>query len=195
MPGNPAKYDKLDIVNCFLLLSKQQSRGALLEQLQLGEGSIRSILDILKDKGLIDPSNQGHIHSNTGKDVYDKISNEISFHESDSKSFLEKYFPLFKNDVLLCVQLKEYNQTLKDVYLLRDWAVRTGADGLLTLQYLGDKLRFPQYESAEDFTIVEELFGINKCGTVLIVTAKDKHIAKRALLNVVDNLTSIFNEF
>ena len=196
MPGNIASFDKLDIIRCFFLLKEQHSRNSLKKKLKLGEGSIRSILDILKEKKLISPSNQGHILSNDGKELYDKIIKEIISHKSlTSEPFLKTYFPLFQNHIILCYQLPHYKKQVTDIYLLRDHAVRMGADGSLILEYKNGKLKFPGFDINDNFEIIENLFELEKIGLVLIVVAKDKITAHRGILNIVDHLTNIFQEF
>ena len=46
MVGNLPNFTKLDVLRCLFRIEKPLSRSALSESLELGEGTIRSILDI-----------------------------------------------------------------------------------------------------------------------------------------------------
>ena len=53
MVSNITHYVKTDIIRAFLLIKENVSRNELVSKLALGEGSVRTILDVLKDKNLI----------------------------------------------------------------------------------------------------------------------------------------------
>jgi len=53
MVGNIPGYVKTDIIRAFLLMKENISRNKLVKKLELGEGTVRTILDILKHKNLI----------------------------------------------------------------------------------------------------------------------------------------------
>ena len=48
MVGNLSNFMRIDVLRCLLKIEKPISRLKLSEILELGEGTIRSILDILK---------------------------------------------------------------------------------------------------------------------------------------------------
>ena len=50
MVGNTPNFSKYDVLRCFLRLEKEIGRQELAKELSLGEGTIRSILDILKKR-------------------------------------------------------------------------------------------------------------------------------------------------
>ena len=77
MVGNTPNFTKLDILRCFLRLDRKISRKELASELRLGEGTVRTILDILKGIGLLDSSRVGHFLSGKGKEVHENIYKDI----------------------------------------------------------------------------------------------------------------------
>ena len=198
MPGNIPSFDVLDVIRCFLLLEQQRSRTFLTEHLQLGEGTIRSILVQLKEKGLIIPSNKGHILSKKGVDLVVRIKKQASFYDPAlvKPHFFTSFFPLFPKDVVKCCHLFRDYSSLRDIYLLRDHAIRKGADGALILVFSEGRLQFPGYTYPGDLSILEQMFPLQlKKGIVLIVVAETEILAQKGLLNILHNLTPVFNEF
>ncbi|MBI2656169.1 hypothetical protein HYX03_00330, partial [Candidatus Woesearchaeota archaeon] len=52
MVGNIQNFTKLDILRCFLRFNKNTGRQELSRKLELGEGTVRTILNTLKSKKL-----------------------------------------------------------------------------------------------------------------------------------------------
>jgi len=77
MVGNLANFTKMDLLRCLLRIEKPVSRSFLSKSLELGEGTIRSILDILKEKGYLQSNNTGHYLSEKGKTIVKKIKDRI----------------------------------------------------------------------------------------------------------------------
>ena len=67
MKKNMPKFDEIDILRVFLKVNKFPGRKQLAAELDIGEGSLRSILDILKKKRLLESNYQGHKLSKTGE--------------------------------------------------------------------------------------------------------------------------------
>src|SRR3989338_10737 len=78
MVGNIPNFTKIDILRCFLRFSKNTGRQELARELEIGEGTMRTILKILKSKNLLDSTKKGHFLSKRGggalKQIYDSIS-------------------------------------------------------------------------------------------------------------------------
>ena len=78
MVGNKPNYEKEDIIRAFLLIDKNPiSRLELVTKLLLGEGTIRTILDILKRKELLTSMNKGHLLSLKGEKKKEYIYNNF----------------------------------------------------------------------------------------------------------------------
>ncbi len=69
MVGNLSNYHKLDVVRMLFSLTEIKSRSQLVESLEIGEGTIRTLLTMLKDKKLIESTSGGHILSKKGFSV------------------------------------------------------------------------------------------------------------------------------
>src|SRR3989344_89961 len=120
MVGNIPNYAKYDILRCFLRLSKNIGRQELSKELGLGEGTIRTILDILKSKNLLDSTKKGHFLSREGSSELDKIFDNI---EMPKIVETEVIYPEYEKMAIL---MKKFNE-LKEVYRLRDIAVKNHA--------------------------------------------------------------------
>ena len=194
MPGNISSYDTLDIVRCFLLLREQRSRLFLTQKLNIGEGSVRSILENLKSKGLIQPSPKGHIQSPSGKELNKKLRSNLILHKPiRSEKLLSQFFPLFPNDMLIACELFE-EKNLRDVYLLRDQAIRMGADGAFVMQYTAGRLDFPHFAYDGDLSSIENEFNFKKEGIIFLVIAKSEVGAVKGILNMICSVSTLLDD-
>jgi len=128
MVGNTPNFSKLDILRCFICLDKKLSRNELAKSLELGEGTIRSILNILKAKELLNSDKKGHSLTKKGSEFLKRIEQQISrFKEIENK----KFFPSQKKIGIIIKNIGKLIET----YKLRDIAVKNGADGAILLEY------------------------------------------------------------
>ena len=74
MVGNIPNFNDVDILRCFLKIDKDISRIDLVKKLQLGEGTIRTILNILKNNNLITSTQKGHSFNEKGVKILNNIS-------------------------------------------------------------------------------------------------------------------------
>ena len=139
MVGNIANFMKIDLMRCLLRIKKPVSRSFLSKSLELGEGTIRSILGILKKEGYLESNNIGHYLSKKGIKIVKKIGDNATFKKFDDIS-------LFPNKKVITTQIKNPEKAI-NVVALRDEAVKNGAEGALILKY-DKKLRFydPYYK-------------------------------------------------
>jgi len=135
MERTQAKYFKPDVLNTFLNLEKPMSRAELVARTGLGEGSMRSILNILKAKGLIQSSKRGHWATKRGLSLLRELQRQLDILEPRSLKFP-------KSREILCFHIRgPVNQVPS--YLLRDIAVRWGATGALIFRFNGRQLVLP----------------------------------------------------
>jgi len=127
MPGNKPNYSRIDVLRTFLLIRGNKSRLELVKKLDLGEGTIRSILDLIKNKMLIVSTNKGHFLTKKG---FNLIKNINSLIEIKDIEFSEIYPETAKSLVL--VKTKEKKAISVE---FRDTAVREGADGAIIAQF------------------------------------------------------------
>jgi len=128
MVGNNPNFSKIDVLRCFLRLERNLSRQTLSKELSLGEGTIRTILDILKSKGLLLSGKKGHSLSKKGVATIDSIKSHMSFPKET------KFEQVYPGTAKMGFLLKDVRK-LDNTHALRDIAVRNGADGALILKF------------------------------------------------------------
>ena len=175
MVGNLSNFTKIDTLRCLLKIEEPVSRAELSKTLNLGEGTIRSILDILKENKFLESNNKGHFLSAKGNDIVEKIKNHINMKEIVT----HKIFPN-KKKTAVCV--KKSIKVIKS-YILRDEAVKNGADGAIILKF--DKkliLYDPGYQ--EDFSDVENKLDLSANDLVILAYADSYRLAEHGALAV-----------
>ena len=169
MVGNIANFTKIDLLRCLLRIEKPVSRAFLSKSLELGEGTIRSILDILKSKGYIESNNIGHYLSKTGIKFAEKIKDNITLKKIDG-------IPLFSNKKIVTIQIKNPAKIV-NVVDLRDEAVKNGAEGVLILKY-DKKLRFYDSDYKENLSEIEHRLKVSKNDLVIVAYADSYKLAE-----------------
>lgn len=192
MVGNLKNYTKIDILRCLLKIDNPISRVELSKILDLGEGTIRSILDILKENSFLDSNKNGHYLSNSGNVAINKIKNSVVMKEID----LTNVFPKQKK---VAVQIK-HPENLEKSYILRDIAVKNGADGAIIIEYGKDKkLKIFDVKYEEDFSEIESKFSLNYGDLVVIAYADSYRLAEHGALAVAveinNDLKNLLNKF
>jgi len=127
MVGVPPNYTVNDELRClyFIPAEGEISRASLTELLELGEGSVRSILDDLKNKRLIESTQNGHSLTERGKGVIGLFTKHTSAPDSLVLSLYAE-----KKGCALVVQKKF---AAEDILHLRDHAIKRGADAAIII--------------------------------------------------------------
>jgi predicted nucleic acid-binding protein len=141
--------------------------------LGLGEGTIRSILDILKEKDLLVSDKQGHSLSANGNSVVRKIKNYIEI----GKVNLDSIYQGKKN---IAIHIKNPKKIEKAVEL-RDTAVKNGADGALILESIDS-------DTEHNFNEIENKFDLSKDDMVIVAYADSYMLAEHGALAVAIEL-------
>tara|TARA_B100000315_G_C14593565_1_gene597365 strand:- start:2217 stop:2792 length:576 start_codon:yes stop_codon:yes gene_type:complete len=173
MVGNLSNFMKIDLLRCLLRIENPVSRSHLSKSLELGEGTIRSILDILKGKGFLESNNMGHSLSEKGKSTLKKIKDNIDI-EKISK------INLFPDKKSIAIHVKSPNKIEKTV-ILRDEAIKNGAEGALILKY-DKKLKFYDMDYKEDFSQIETEFDLKKNDIIIVAYADSYKLAEYGAL-------------
>src|SRR3989338_3881260 len=139
MVGNLSNYTKLDILRCFLNIRTGTSRNEIVTSLDLGEGTVRTILDSLKNRNLITSTRNGHSLTYKGLSLLGKINSMVELKDAA----LDEYKHLKKSAIRLRAS------SSKKEYELRDIAVKNGAEAALVLRYDGSKLIMPNYNKKD----------------------------------------------
>ena len=187
MVGNIPNFSKIDILRCFLRLDKNIGRQELAQELELGEGTIRTILGLLKSKKLIDSTKKGHFLSKKGDEMFFKINSCISMPKNLP---IRHIYPELKKVGILV----KIPSNLKESYKLRDIAVKNGAEGAIILQFNG-KLQTPESDYNYEFKELEEKFEL-KNNDILIVSFSNKNKnAEAGALSIAVELSKFLKKF
>jgi Mn-dependent DtxR family transcriptional regulator len=141
----PSRMLSFDIVHVFKTLQLIQenghiSRETLCEELQLGEGTIKTLVRHLKMQNLIESTNAGTKMTKKGNSFFSELLSSIPSEISLSKCAitLGKYN--------YSVLVKQMSSTIKDGIEQRDAAIKMGASGATTLLFKDNKFLIPQTE-------------------------------------------------
>ncbi|MBI4143248.1 hypothetical protein HY487_00020 [Candidatus Woesearchaeota archaeon] len=186
MVGNIPNFTKIDVLRCFLRFNKNISRQELAREMELGEGTVRSVLEALKSKKLIVSNKQGHFLSRKGEKILGEINSFIKAKSIKAKSL----YPDFEK---AGVQLKGTSR-LKEVYKLRDVAVKHGAEGALILEFEGH-LRAPDSDYEQDYKELERLFDLKNGDVLAIAFSSEKRKAENGALAIAIELCSPLKKF
>ncbi|MFH1317051.1 MAG: winged helix-turn-helix domain-containing protein [Candidatus Woesearchaeota archaeon] len=183
MVGNLSNYTKYDIIRCFLLINKKGvSRLFLANNLDIGEGTVRTILNKLKKKGLIKSNQMGHALSQKGGKISENIHGLLMF-KHDIKADFFKERNLTNNAILLMTE-----KEIKFDIFQRDVAIKNGADSCLILAYKNRKLHLHLFSGRFDLSSIKNEFNLNDNNLIVITFAKDKRWTEISGLAVIDEL-------
>jgi len=178
MVGNISNFNDFDVIRCFLAVSRHVSRQKLKKELGLGEGTVRTILDMLKKKGLISSTRKGHSLTGKGEPLAGKINNTIELKKIKTN--------IYKNTKQAAVLIRQ-KKHVKIKVELRDTAIRNGADAALILSF-DKKLHAPGIEIS--FPELDKLFKFEKNNILIVTFAKTQKDAENSALAVADKISS-----
>ena len=187
MVGNIPNFNKIDVLRCFLKLESKKSRQELAKELGLGEGTIRTILDILKAKKLTQSDKKGHYLSSKGSSLLKEISSRVSS-------------PKIISADIVYPNLKKAGAVIRDVgridkiYRFRDIAVKNGAEGALILRFDG-RLFAPESGYRQDFKEFENHFELQNNDIVVIAFSEDRRSAENGVLAIAVEISSGLKKF
>lgn len=187
MVGNIPNYTKIDILRCFLRLGRKTSRQELSRGLGLGEGTIRTILQSLKSRNLLDSTKKGHFLSKKGAELLEQIKLCISMPKALDASIL---YPEFKK-IGIVVKGQE---SLREIYKLRDIAVKNGSEGALILKF-ENRLYAPESGFEQDYSELEKYFKFGSGDILVISFAKEIRRAETGAVAVAVELNTALKSF
>lgn len=187
MVGNIPNFAKTDILRCFLRFSRNTGRKDIAREMELGEGTIRTILKILKHKKLLDSTKKGHFLSKSGAEALSQISARISM---PKKVAMQNLYPDLKKMGILVRNAPN----LKEVYKLRDIAVKHGADGAIILKFDG-RLRAPESGFEQEFKELEKYFDLKDNDALVIAFSGKSKDAENGALAIAVELNEALKKF
>jgi len=176
MVGNLPNFNELDVFRCFLSIDEKAARAELAKKLQLGEGTVKSILRILKEKKLTESTNKGHVLSEKGKKVLKDILDIITV---PKMIFSKNIYP---NHIKSGILVKSYKEK-KKTYALRDIAVKKGSEGALIF-YFDKKLRLLESGYKQDFSELENYFDLKKDNLLILTFSKNLRTGENSALAI-----------
>lgn len=178
MVGNISNYTKTDVLRCFLLIEKSLGRAELGKELEMGEGTVKTILSMLKKKGLIISTTHGHGFTKKGADTLIRIKQLID----GPKKLQMRIYPKKEGCAVLLRRVGSQKITLEH----RDLAIKNGADAAILLVY-SDRLRMPMCDLPAPQEL-QNLFEFQE-GDILIVCFADSYRwADNACLTVAEKI-------
>lgn len=191
MVGNIPNFSRIDVLRCFLRFNKNIGREKLANQLELGEGTTRTVLKTLKSKKFLYSTKKGHILSKKGAEMLKQIYQYINMPKNIT---MQNIYPHFKK---VGIMVKNA-QKLKGLYKFRDIAVKQGAEGALILKF-ENKLYAPESNYKQDYTELERYFELKNGDVLVIAFSNEKIYAERGALAIAielnNSLKKIINEF
>jgi predicted transcriptional regulator len=187
MVGNQSNFTKIDILRCFVRFSQDIGRQQLSNDLFLGEGTIRSILNSLKSNNLLKSSNKGHFLSKQGIKELGKINSEVS---APKKLKVKCIYPEFKK---IAIRIKKAHN-LKESYKLRDLAVKNGAEGALILKF-DKRLAAPDSGYKYDYSEFDNSFEFMEGDILIVAFSKDLSTAEIGAYSVAIEISPILKKF
>lgn len=183
MVNNAINYTSYDILRCFLLADKKKDRKKLSDELNLGEGIIRKILERLKSKGFLESTNKGHVLTKKGEKTLKLIMGKFSLHEFRTKN----YFARMDKSLVIIHKAR----TRMKSFEIRDLAIKNGAEACLIFYYKDELLMPPGDFIPREFRGLEKRFSLKSDSYMIITIAKEKKWAQISALAVAVELTKI----
>ena len=175
MAGVAPKFSPLDVARALIHLEDRPlSRVEVMELLGLGEGSVRSVLDELKQKGWVASSRQGHTISKAGLKVKTEIMDRIQG-PHDVKC------GIFSNPFCSGITVRKPKMA-PDPVKLRDVALKWGAEAALVLVMKENKLTAPGAEQRIDLKGADQSLRPSEGDIVIIAFADSRSAAETSAL-------------
>lgn len=181
----PSRMLSFDLVHVFKTMqmmsdSKKISRSTMMQELGLGEGSIKTLVKHLKMYGLVDNSNAGMWLTSKGETLYAKLHVSIPREMDIAKCSVA--LGKFNHAVLL----KNMAYTIKSGIEQRDAAIKAGAVGATTLLCKNERLVLPG--TGEDLmrndqkihSLIMEKLSPEQNDVIIIGSSQSKKIAEMA---------------
>lgn len=171
-------FDIADIHNSLRLIDDQGpiGRKKLAEGVGVGEGSVRSLLDILKGKGYVNSTPNGHILTDRGRD---KLAN------MDKRTVQLDADEITVGETDVAITVRGASDAVSKGVSIRDEAIKAGADGATTIIFENGDFEFPDKKLKVGSKIkrkLEEKFHLEN-GDVVIIGSSDNRIdAERGAL-------------
>lgn len=181
-PSRMLSFDMVHVFKTMQMMDENHkiSRSLIMRELDLGEGSVKTIVRHMKISGLVENSNAGMWLTNKGKSIYAKIH-----------ILIPKEMNIPKGSVTLgkfnhAILLKNMAYNIRSGIEQRDAAIKAGALGATTLIFRNERLLLPG--TGEDLMkndqkihslIIEKMIP-EENDVIIIGSSQSKRIAEMA---------------
>ena len=174
------RFSDYHVYKTLSLLSdgRRKGRKAVADRIGVGEGSMRTIIEYLRDEGYVDVKQTGIKISKKGQDYLSKLPLQI--------------YRLEVSDITLgpesvAVQIKGMASKVRSGMEQRDQAIKAGADGATTIIVKGERLTVPvdfdlDKDRPEIAGAIRRLFDLSDGDVVVIGNANDLQKAEEGAL-------------
>jgi len=192
-PGPFPSFSVLHLIKCLELVARtgQIGRGKLAEELRIGEGATRTLIERLKIARLISVSRKGCVLTEKGKRIWSEF--ESTFPQKTNLGRNE----LALADCNVAVQIRGVGNQVRTGLEQRDAAIIAGAKGATTLVFMGKKLTLPNMSDdiSNDFPVafrqITTLLKLRENDAVVIGSAdtwsRAEYGALAAAWTLIDN--------
>jgi hypothetical protein len=137
--GPKPGFEITDVIKMFFVLGESAPKGrkSLSKELQLGEGSVRTLLTRLQESGLVKMERGGCRLTESGASIYRELAKMIT------KPKLVDAGPLSQGAWNYAILIRGSAVKIGSGLEQRDAAVRAGASGATTLLYVGGRFSLP----------------------------------------------------
>ncbi len=184
--GPRPRFGERDLWRALEFIEKEGELGRkrLSDKLGLGEGSTRTILEQLKNRGLIKSTSTGHSLTKKGKKELDRKSEKCLFLDAGDLTVGER-------DAAVLVRAAA--TSVRWGIEQRDEAIKVGAEGATILVYKDGSLGTPGLDMEVDETVEKELLDYvhpEEGDVIVIGTSEEKSMAKMGALAAAEALES-----
>ena len=174
------RFSDYHVYKTLSLLSdgRRKGRKQMADRIGVGEGSMRTIVDYLRDEGLVDIKQTGIKISKKGQEFINRLPLQV--------------YKLEVPDIALgqhsvAVQVKGVAGKIKSGMEQRDQAIKAGADGATTIIVQGTRLTVPvdfdlDKDRPEIADAIRRLFDLSDGDVVIIGTSSDLQHAEEGAL-------------
>ncbi len=183
------KFDALDILRVFLLIGEKEvvDRGSLAALAELGEGSVRTILEHLVSKGLVVKRKRGNALTPEGKVLFQKITAILTIPK-------RVRFDVFKDGFVPYGSVLEnyVKERARTLYKARDHAIRMGCESAMILICTHKHIKVP-YVRKWNFDELREEFNVKKGDLIILTSAQTRRTSEKGILAVARFLSDEFS--
>ncbi len=183
--GPKPGFEVTDVMKLFFVLGEGAPKGrkSLSKELQLGEGSVRTLLNRLQESGLVKMERGGCRLTESGASIYRELAETLTQPKPVDAG------PLSQGAWNYAILIRGSAAKIRSGLEQRDAAVRAGASGATTLLYVGGRFSLPGVDVDVEKTYpsifwktVRDLLNPKDGDCIIIVGAGSAKAAERGAL-------------